>query len=137
MAFVLDASAALPWCFRDEATAESDRILDLAASGERFYVPAHWPSEVLNGLTRAARRGRLDDPSVERFLGDLLSYDVMVDARPISEQWSNALPLIQQYRLSAYDAAYLALAKHLRVSLATFDSRLRLAAQSEAVPLTV
>ena len=137
MAFVLDASAALPWCFRDEATVESDGLLELAASGERFYVPAQWPSEVLNGLTRAARRGRLDDPSVERFLGDLISYDVMVDARPISEQWSEALPMIQQYRLSAYDAAYLALAKRLNVALATFDTQLRLAASAEGVSLSI
>jgi predicted nucleic acid-binding protein len=137
LAFVLDASAALPWCFRDEATTETDRLLGLAARGEQFYVPAHWPSEILNGLTRAARRGRLDDPSVERFLRDLLAYNVIVDARPISEQWSEALPLIQQYRLSAYDAAYLALAKRLNIALATFDTQLRLAAQAEGVSLSI
>jgi predicted nucleic acid-binding protein len=137
LAFVLDASAALPWCFRDEATTETDRLLGLAERGELLYVPAHWPSEILNGLTRAARRGRLDAPSVERFLRDVLAYNVIVDARPISEQWSEALPLIQQYRLSAYDAAYLALAKRLNIALATFDSQLRLAAQAEGVSLSI
>ena len=137
MAFVLDASAALPWCFLDEATTQSNHLLDQAVTGERVYVPAHWPMEVLNGLTRASRRGRLDDPSVVTFLATLVALDIVVEELSISEQWSEALPLILQYRLSAYDAAYLALAKRLGVGLATLDTQLRLAAQTEGVSLSI
>jgi predicted nucleic acid-binding protein len=137
LAFVLDASAALPWCFRDEATAQSNHLLDQAVAGERVFVPAHWPMEILNGLTRASRRGRLDDPSVVAFLVTLRALDIVAEELSIAEQWSEALPLIRQYRLSAYDAAYLALAKRVSVSLATFDSQLRLAAQTEGVLLTI
>ena len=93
--------------------------------------------EVLNGLTRGSRRGRLDDPSVVMFLATLVAFDIVVEELSISEQWSEALPLIQGYRLSAYDAAYLALAKRLGVGLATLDTQLRLAAQTEGVSLSI
>lgn len=136
MALVLDASAVLPWCFQDEATEETGRLLALADGGERIYVPAHWPAEVLNGLTRAARRGRVDEPSVDQFLKDLIEFNIAVDARSMTEQWTEARPLIRKHRLSAYDAAYLALAKRLHIELATFDEQLRIAAQAEGVPLS-
>jgi predicted nucleic acid-binding protein len=137
VAFVLDASAALPWCFRDEATRQTDSLLALVAAGERVFVPSHWPSEILNGLTRAVRRGRLDDPSVDRFLRILVAYDIVVDALPIIEQWGDARALILKHRLSAYDTAYLSLAKRLGVSLATLDEQLRLAAEAEGVALVI
>lgn len=135
MAFVLDASAALPWCFRDEATPETDFLQARAASGERIVVPGHWPAEILTGVTRAARRGRIDDPSVDAFLSALPLYDIVVDARSITDQWTDALQLIRLYQLSGYDAMYLALAKRLNIGLATFDGRLRDAAMAEGVPL--
>ena len=135
MAFVLDASAALPWCFRDEATAASERLLLRATSQERIYVPGHWPAEMLNAVTRAARRGRLDDGSVSEFLDAVPYYNIVVDQRPIQEQWNGARTFVTQYRLSAYDALYLALAKLFHVPLATFDSQLRRAAEAESVPL--
>jgi len=60
-----------------------------------------------------------------------------VDALPFAEQWNEARPLIVKHRLSAYDAAYLALAKRLNVELASLDAQLRLAADSEGIPLQV
>lgn len=137
MAFVLDASAALPWCFQDEGTPATDQLLANAAAGERFYVPSHWPIEILNGLTRAERRGRLNEVDVEEFLADLLRYHIVVDTREIQQQWSEARSLVVKHRLSAYDAAYLALAKRLGVGLATLDGQLRLAAQAEGIPLVI
>lgn len=137
MAFVLDASAALPWCFRDEATPETESLQARAATGERIVVPAHWPAEILSGATRAARRRRLDNPAVDAFLAALPLYDIMIDARPMAEQWSDALQLTRLHRLSGYDAMYLALAKRLNIGLATLDGRLRDAAVAEGVPLVL
>jgi predicted nucleic acid-binding protein len=135
--FVLDASSALPWCFRDEATAETDALLYRATDGERIYVPAHWPAEMLSGLTRAARRGRVDDPGVDRFLSLFPVYNIVVDAGEFQSRWNDALPLVRLHRLSGYDAMYLALAKRLNIGLATFDGRLRDAAIAERVPLVI
>jgi predicted nucleic acid-binding protein len=135
--FVLDASSALPWCFRDEATPETDSLLSRATAGERIYVPAHWPAEMLSGLTRAARRGRVDDPAVDRFLSLFPAYNIAVDAGAFQSRWNEALPLVLQHRLSGYDAVYLALAKRLNLGLATLDGRLRDAEISEGITLVV
>ena len=137
VAFVLDASAALPWCFVDEATVASDDLLARAIARERIYVPSHWPMEILSAVTRAARRGRLDDSSVNAFLEAVPSYDIVVDQRPLGISWREVRPLITAHRLSAYDAAYLALAKRVGIPLATFDRQLQLAATSEGVALEV
>jgi predicted nucleic acid-binding protein len=137
MPFVLDASSALPWCFRDEATAETDALLARAATRERIFVPAHWPAEMLSGLTRAARRGRIDDPAVDRFLSLFPVYNIAVDAGAFHDKWNDALPLVRLHRLSGYDAMYLALARRLNIGLATLDGRLREAATTLGVPLMV
>ncbi len=47
MAFVLDASVALSWCFADESTPLSVGLLRRLAGEEEAVVPAHWPVEVL------------------------------------------------------------------------------------------
>lgn len=137
MAFVLDASSTLPWCFRDEATPASNRLLDRAIAEERIYVPANWAMEVLEGLSRAVRRGRLNEVDRDLFLRMLTGFDIAVDARSISEQWDEAKSLIFKHRLSAYDGGYLALALRLQAPLATFDGRLRKAAEVEGLTLAV
>ena len=53
--FVVDASVTLPWCFEDEATVWTDRLLDRLRSGDEIVVPAHWPTEISNGLLMALR----------------------------------------------------------------------------------
>jgi predicted nucleic acid-binding protein len=137
MAFVQDASSALLWCFQDEATPATEHLLASAASGVRIYVPSNWPLELLNVLTRAKRRGRVDDQTIHVFLKELGGFNVVLDTRPMNELWAEALPLIRTYQLSAYDAAYLALAKRLSVPLAMFDSRLRDSAILERVALQI
>ena len=62
--FVADASATLPWCFEDEATPCTESLLERLRVGESAVVPAHWPTEVMNGLVVAMRRGRIDHERV-------------------------------------------------------------------------
>ncbi len=45
MSFVLDASVALAWCFSDEATADSKKLLEQLEEGEA-WAPALWPLEL-------------------------------------------------------------------------------------------
>jgi predicted nucleic acid-binding protein len=58
MAFVLDASMTMSWCFADENTPYSRRVLDLLLDsyGE---VPALWSFEVANVLAVNEKRQRL------------------------------------------------------------------------------
>ncbi len=57
--FVVDASAALAWCLEDEASSLADGLLERLRQGDRIVVPAHWPTEISNGLWVAFRRGRI------------------------------------------------------------------------------
>ena len=56
--FVIDASATLPWCFEDEATAYTESLLNRCAAGEEVMVASIWPLEITNGLLSAQCRGR-------------------------------------------------------------------------------
>jgi hypothetical protein len=57
--FVVDASAALAWCFEDEASSWTDGLLERLRQGDRIIVPAHWPTEISNGPLVALRRKRI------------------------------------------------------------------------------
>lgn len=57
--FVVDASVALAWCFEDEASTLADGLLGRLRQGDRIVVPAHWPTEMPNGLLVASRRKRI------------------------------------------------------------------------------
>ena len=59
MQFVVDASVTLTWCFEDEATTWTDGLLDRLRNGDQIVVPAHWPTEISNGMLMALRRKRI------------------------------------------------------------------------------
>jgi len=58
MDLVLDASVALSWCFKNEATAAADRVLERLAT-EGASVPAIWHLEIANVLALSERRRRI------------------------------------------------------------------------------
>ena len=55
---VLDASVALGWCFKNEATEAGDRVLERLAA-EEAYVPAKWHLQTANVLALSERRRRI------------------------------------------------------------------------------
>ena len=132
---VIDASATLPWCFGDEATDFTRQLLRYATAGAKIGAPAHWPTEVLNGLIRAKRRGRATDVQITRFLADLNSLNILIDRRYGLAHWENLRRLADKYLLTSYDAAYLELAIRSELPLATLDAALRKAATEEQVQL--
>jgi predicted nucleic acid-binding protein len=133
--FVADASATLPWCFEDEATAWTESLLDRLRAGDRIVVPAHWPTEVSNGLLMAVRRKRVPPGRPELFWDELAVLPIDVELPLTPGQAKAVLSLCKQYELTVYDAAYLELAKRRGLPLATQDSALLKAAQSEGVAL--
>ena len=78
-AFVIDASATLPWCFADEATAATNALLTGLRTGDEAIVPAHWPLEVANALLLAVRRKRISPQDAHQFLEDLEFLPLRVD----------------------------------------------------------
>ena len=132
MSFVLDSSVALSWCFEDERTPATAALLDqVAESGA--VAPLLWPLEVLNGLTMAERRGRLDTERRQRFGDFLHQLPVKLDDETANQAWTVTTQLAVQFRLTVYDASYLELAQRLRLPLATRDEELYAAGRALGV----
>ncbi|MBU6428084.1 MAG: type II toxin-antitoxin system VapC family toxin [Cyanobacteria bacterium REEB65] len=132
MAVVLDASVALAWCFADAESPAAFKILeDVQAEGA--IVPAIWPLEVANALLTAQRRGRLDPVTLPALADELGALPILVESRSPREILTNVCPPASEYRLSAYDAAYLDLARRKCLPLATMDERLAAACRNAGV----
>ena len=133
--FLPDASVTLAWCFEDEASAWTDRLLVRLKSGDQATVPAHWPVEVANALLVAIRRGRITREKGTRFLEDLRALPIQVDPKSTESAFDRVFTLAEQHGLTIYDAAYLELATRENLPLATLDSDLQKAARAAGVIL--
>ena len=129
---VVDASAALALELGEPAAPSVQRwIAGHRARAGRLLVPDLFWFEVVNVLNR--RHGADADVIVATLQGlDDLGFESFRLERPLL-----LLGLDAQVRfgLSAYDAAYLALAESEDARLLTLDERLRRAAGERAVPL--
>lgn len=131
MAFVLDASISAVWALADE----SSPLADLAADrlkNENALVPPLWWYEVRNLLVVNERRQRMTVEDSARYLELLSSFPIQVD--PVEDEQA-VLRCARKYRLSFYDAAYLAVAQRNRIPLATLEKALQAAALAAGIPL--
>jgi len=133
--FVVDASAALAWCFEDEASSWTDGLLERLRQGDRIVVPAHWPTEILNGLLVASRKKRIKTGQSALFWDELARLPIETEPALTAIQAKAVLALGEKHGLTMYDAAYLELAHRRELSLATLDTDLRKAAEVEGVAL--
>ena len=129
MTLVLDCSLALSWCFEDERTPATAAILERVAE-QGAVVPAIWRLEVANGLQNALRRGRIDAGYRDALISDLAMLDVVTNPETDAHAWATTLQLSERFRLTAYDAAYLELARRRSLPLASLDQQLRAAART-------
>ena len=111
---VVDASVLAPALADDDA--DGDRVR-LRLRGEQLVAPELVDLEVLSTLRRAVRAGRLDERRSGQALDDLAALPL----RRVPH-----LPLLARAwelrdNLTAYDAAYVALAESLRALLLTAD----------------
>jgi predicted nucleic acid-binding protein len=134
VSLVLDPSLTLSWYFKEERTAEADRVLDqVVESGA--VVPALWRIEVLNAFQTAIRRNRIDTAFRDVALARLAAMPIAVDPDTDAQVWSMTLHLADRFRLTAYDAVYLELARRRQLPLATLDRELRAASAVLGVAL--
>lgn len=131
--FVVDASAALAWCFEDEANSWTDGLLERLRQGDRIVVPAHWPTEILNGLLVASRRKRIQPDQPALFWDQLARLPIETEPAIDASQAKMVLTLGEKHRLTVYDAAYLELAHRRQFPLGTLDADLRKAAHAEGI----
>jgi predicted nucleic acid-binding protein len=133
--FVIDASATLPWCFSDETTPATEALLERLRSGDEAIAPAHWPTEVMNGLAMAVRRKRIEFDQVLEFAQALAALPIHVEPPIRLTSWEALLTAAIETQLTIYDAAYLQLARSAGLPLATLDRDLQIAARAASIPL--
>jgi predicted nucleic acid-binding protein len=131
MRFVLDASIAITWVMRDEDHPLADRAFRELQSGSAI-VPGIWWYEIRNILVLNERRNRISPADSAQFLLDLGQFSIDVY---FPDDGALLMDLSRRYRLTVYDAAYLALAMRDRLPLATLDKALQAAAQAAGVAL--
>ncbi len=131
--FVLDASLALAWYFKDEADPYADAVA-ARFSTARARVPLIWHLEVANAVLMGERRQRSTEAQAAKWLAYLGALPIVVDDETNDHAWGEMLNLARAHRLSAYDAAYLELALRRGLPLATRDDKLTAAASVVGVP---
>lgn len=129
MNLVVDASVAGAWFLPDEGVPLADRALEQALRGVcSLCAPEIWVYEMLNLLVTAIRRGRMDESRLEPALAALEALPVTCYGHSSRLLRQRVASLAGQFRLSAYDAAYLELADRLHCPLLTQDLSLSEAA---------
>ena len=115
---VLDASAAIDWLIQSPA----GRLIEkrIYSRDETLHAPHLLDLEVTQVLRRLARDGIISDQRADIAIQDLINLRIVRYPHFI------LLPRVWQHRqnLSAYDAAYVALAEKLAAPLVTRDGRL-------------
>ncbi|NNU45754.1 type II toxin-antitoxin system VapC family toxin [Rhizobium sp. WYCCWR 11279] len=127
MPFVVDASVAAAWLLADEESRTAEEALSFLETEDALVPDLFW-HEIRNILLTAERRKRISNEDVLACLMRLTSLPLRTVA---SDDHLPILRLAGKYQLSAYDAAYLALAVAENVSLATLDAKLERAASAE------
>jgi predicted nucleic acid-binding protein len=131
---VVDASISISWCFQDETSSRSERLLDGVLS-DGAIVPVIWPLEVINAFVsaEAAKRIVVDERNTQ--LAFLMNLPISIDGPPGIDESREIAMLARAYNLTAYDSAYLRLAQRMGLPLATDDKALVRVARTVGVAL--
>jgi predicted nucleic acid-binding protein len=130
-AFVADASVASAWILPDEDTAFADKMAELMAE-EGAVVPDLFWHEIRNVLLTAERRKRIQAEYSITALARLSALPIETASQDDSFA---ILQLARRHGLTAYDAAYLALAIAKDLPLASLDKRVLAAGRAEGISL--
>ena len=129
---VLDASTTLSWAFDDESGKYADEVLEFVAENHAV-VPALWTYEIANAVLVGIRRSRLTVDDAVAFAEDLATMDIRVESG--GDEPMTLLAEALEFELTAYDAAYLMLARTNGLPLATRDKALIRAARKAGVDI--
>ena len=118
---IVDASLVVRTFFPDEAQEGAQAVIREHVAGR---VPLKAPDllayELTNAVWQAERRGRIDSEMAKGILAAMSGLQIEL----LKVGWEEMLAMARRFQLSAYDAAYLALAERLGETLMTGDERL-------------
>jgi predicted nucleic acid-binding protein len=128
--FVLDASLAASWCFRDEATSYTEAVLSAVSALTEATAPQLWAYEIRNTVLVGVRRNRITKADAVAFLKSLRDFPIRLAIPP---SYDGVFELADRHGLTVYDAAYLDLAVREGLPLASLDGPLIRAAQASGI----
>lgn len=130
---VVDASVVLKWLLA-EPSERAQAVLEEHLDGsDRLIAPELLYYEVGNVLVTKVR---LDAKAISEIFGYFL--DLHIESYSLgTEEYHASIDLAHKYKLTVYDAAYLALALAINVKLVTADKRLATRAAALRVIQTV
>jgi predicted nucleic acid-binding protein len=132
---VLDASVTLAW-FMDRSTpAYATTVRQLLVAGGTAVVPAVWQLEVANGFLTSECHGLLARAALTEMLAELDVVLRSIEIHPEAAPVRRLLATARETGLTAYDAAYLDLARVQQLPIATLDHELGIAARKARVAL--
>ncbi|MBP1878258.1 type II toxin-antitoxin system VapC family toxin [Agrobacterium rubi] len=129
MPFVVDASVVAAWFLPNETSGIADAAM-ARLEHEDCIAPDLLSHEFRNILLSAERRKRIDQEAVFSILLRFTGLPLILVS---GGDHVTIMRLAQKHSLSAYDAAYLALATSRSLPLATNDKKLATAAASEGL----
>ena len=131
---VLDASVMIAWLLGEASFAQRTE-LDTRLRDELAVVPSHWPVEISNVLRTHVKSSRLAVSDFHQIIDRIDSVAIQVEpAIDLYEIGPLAL-FAATNELTTYDAAYVQLAAHHGLKLATLDRAMRDAAMRLNIPL--
>jgi predicted nucleic acid-binding protein len=115
---VIDASVLAVFYVADDP--RHDLVVERLKVGDALFAPAHLDAEIVSALRGMARSNRGLEQVVPRALSHLAGFPVRRMPLPplLNRMWE------LRHNITAYDAAYVALAERLQAVLITCDSRL-------------
>ncbi|HKX41130.1 MAG TPA: type II toxin-antitoxin system VapC family toxin [Burkholderiaceae bacterium] len=138
-AVVIDASVTATWLLPDERSESAERVYVRVRLGEiELHAPELWLWECGNIIANSVKRSRMTPADAMLTWSVLDAVRSRVDlASPEPAQVRAALTLALDHALSLYDAAYLWLARSLKLPLLTHDRQLAAAAGSTVRVVTL
>ena len=123
--YVVDASVAAKWYFREEHSERADALLE---QDNELLAPGLLVVEIATLAWKRARRGEISEAAADRIVAAL--RQVPLELRPTADLVTAALPLALHGGLTLYDAFYAALAVKSGCPLVTADRKLHDVLQS-------
>lgn len=129
---MIDASAALAWLVRSQATSASAAFLH-ARDQDRFVAPHIFSWEVGNVLLSLHRRRALGAEAHMDVVDELRALEVAIEPALTQMEIDELSSFAREARLSLFDAAYVTLAIERSARLVSRDDRLLAAAAAQDV----
>ena len=127
--WLIDSSVGLAWVHQDQATPETDKLLEEVEAGTSVVVPSLWFLEIANGLLVLQRRKKLTGAERKSALETLARLNLTVDEEAGRAAFQQTSELAEKHGLTIYDVTYLEVALRRKLALASRDTNLREAAK--------